>query len=505
MVSRSKYCGARSRASNEASSHPLVCVRRSFVTASRVSMWLLMVGALILAAAPASGRTRTVAPMILAPEQAEPQGGRSADDRAALREQVRARYDVVALGEGVGLVPKGRAGDVRLIELTDGTVRVNGTIVTGRELRERLGPDADLIARLSFLGPAERGALVEPTVTPPIEAPRPPEPERESEARRQRERSAMYRRGDTVKITGRLHIREDELVTGDVVMIAGSVRVDGIVRGDVVVVGGVLELGPTAEVEGETTVVAGSIRRDPGAHVSGRVNEIAIGGPDFNVPRSRVVPFWWYRPWQPVARMTRLAFTLLRLVLVGFIATLILFVAPHAIERIGTRVAADPIKSGLAGVLAQLLFVPVLVVTCVILAISIIGIPLLLLVPFAIVAALFVVVMGFTGAVVRIGDRVQGRLGSTAERPFLALWTGLVAAVGLTLAARVVGLGGGLFEGFAMVLAITGFIVEYLVWTVGLGGAILARFGSRRAAPPAVVPPTPSAPLAEPAPPPATA
>lgn len=418
----------------------------------------------------------------------------SADDRDALRDRVRARYDIVTLGDGIGLVPKTRTGDVRLIELTDGTVRVNGAIVTGRELRDRLGADADLVVRLSFLDPADRRQVLEAErpPAPEVEAPRAPEappapePPPAPEARPRRDRSTMYRRGDTVRITGRLHIQEDELVTGDVVMIAGAVRVDGIVRGDVVVVAGGLELGRTAEVEGETTVVAGRIRREPGARVSGRVNEILIGPPDFDIHFGRMGPIpWWYWPWHPFARMTRLMFTLMRLALVGLVATLVLFVAPRAIDRIGDRVAADPVKSGIAGVLAQLLFVPVLVVTCVILAISIIGIPLLLLVPFAVVGALFALLVGFTGAAYRLGVWVQRRFGAGEPRPLLALWTGLLVALALTLSARFVGLGGPMTDMFAVFLAVVGFLAEYLVWTVGLGGAILARFSGRRAAPPA--------------------
>ncbi len=41
--------------------------------------------------------------------------GKDGDTRA-LRERLERRYDIVALSDGVGLRPKSRAGDVRLIE-----------------------------------------------------------------------------------------------------------------------------------------------------------------------------------------------------------------------------------------------------------------------------------------------------------------------------------------------------------------------------------------------------
>ena len=87
--------------------------------------------------------------------------GRDGDTRA-LRERLERRYDIVALSDGVGLRPKTRAGDVRLIEVTAGAVLVNGTAVTGRELRDRLGEDAEPVLRLSYLPAGELKALAAP-------------------------------------------------------------------------------------------------------------------------------------------------------------------------------------------------------------------------------------------------------------------------------------------------------------------------------------------------------
>jgi len=60
-------------------------------------------------------------------------------------------------------------------------------------------------------------------------------------------------------------------------------------------------------------------------------------------------------------------------------------IGQRPVQQIVARIAAEPLRAGLVGLLAEILFVPVLVVTIVALAISIIGIPLLLLVPFAII------------------------------------------------------------------------------------------------------------------------
>ena len=73
-----------------------------------------------------------------------------ADEQQALRARIEQRYDVVPLSGGVALRPKSPRGDVRLIEISD-TIAINGVPVSGRELRERVGADADAILRLSYL------------------------------------------------------------------------------------------------------------------------------------------------------------------------------------------------------------------------------------------------------------------------------------------------------------------------------------------------------------------
>src|SRR4051794_10401555 len=79
------------------------------------------------------------------------------EDRA-LRTEIESHYDVVPLSNGLGLRPKAANSDVRLIEVSD-AISINGVVVTGRELRERVGADADTILKLSYLDPAVRRAV----------------------------------------------------------------------------------------------------------------------------------------------------------------------------------------------------------------------------------------------------------------------------------------------------------------------------------------------------------
>jgi len=181
--------------------------------------------------------------------------------------------------------------------------------------------------------------------------------------------------------------------------------------------------------------------------------------------------------------------TLVRVGLVGLLAALMIAVLPAPVRRVADRVATEPWRAGFVGLAAQLLFVPLLVITVVILAVSIIGIPLLLLVPFGLIAVAIALVLGFAGAACAVGRWVGERSGSSVPGLLVSLVVGLAVVFALTVIAKFLGLAGlrvGVILG--SVLAI-GFFVEYVAWTVGLGGVLLSRFGRRDA--PAAVPSIP--------------
>ena len=159
---------------------------------------------------------------------------------------------------------------------------------------------------------------------------------------------------------------------------------------------------------------------------------------------------------------------------------------------------ATPVKAGFVGFLAQLLFLPLLVTGIILLVVTIIGIPLLVLVPVVLVGALVVMVLGFTGVAQGVGRR-WGRAGR--QSAFVLFWIGLLIVMAPTLFGEALGLLSGPFGFFAVMLGIVGFVVEYVAWTTGLGAVILNRFGGEPAA--AGAPPLPiPEPQAETTPPP---
>ncbi len=62
--------------------------------------------------------------------------GQASSNITNLRDQLRQRYDIVALRDGLGLVPRQPLGDLRLIEIRNGGVAINGEAVTAREARD---------------------------------------------------------------------------------------------------------------------------------------------------------------------------------------------------------------------------------------------------------------------------------------------------------------------------------------------------------------------------------
>ena len=415
-------------------------------------------------------------------------------DNAALRQQIERRFEVLVLTDRVVLRPRSAGGAVRLIELGEKGIAIDGVPATGAEVKEKLGSDADAILRLSYLDTAQQralfgGAVAEnpSTTTPPSQpstapAPPPPLPPLEpTDGRR-------VRRGDRIRFGGNVRVDADEIVTGDVVAIGGSARIDGEVRGEVVVVGGNVELGPRALVTRDLAVVGGTLQRAEGARVQGQLHEVSIGEIDFG----DLAPWrdWRRGSMRGFTRTLALMSTLGRVAILCVLGALVMLLGREYVERTSLRATAEPLKAGAIGFLAQLLFLPVLLVTIVILVITIVGIPLLLLIPFAVLALCVIALLGFTSMAYRIGQFVSDRFGWGFSGPYAATVLGVLAIVSPLLLARLLSLLGGPIMPIAFGLFIIAFIVEYVVWTIGFGAVALARLDRPRPpAAPIAVPP----------------
>ena len=360
--------------------------------------------------------------------------GQTADTQSDLSTQLRERYDIVALQQGVALVPRDATSAVRMIQVVNGVVTIDGETLTGRQLQDRLGSDADLVLQVSYLTVQQQRDLAGGAASAATPAPVPP-PDATVERTR-------ITRGDRVRFGTDVTVDGDERLEGDAVAIGGSVTVNGEVTGDATSIGGTLTLGPDAIVRGDAVSVGGTLNRAPGARVEGEITEVGPGGGRFG--REQWFPAMFGTFW---SRLGSFASTTIRITLLVLIGLIVVAFGRNPVERIGARIAATPLRSGLIGLLAEILFLPVLILTVVVLAVSIVGIPLLVLVPFAILLLMLVALIGFVALAYQIGRQLTDRFGWTQRGAYAAVAIGVVAIAAVTLMARLAALAGGFIVG----------------------------------------------------------
>jgi hypothetical protein len=280
-------------------------------------------------------------------------------------------------------------------------------------------------------------------------------------------------------------------VTDAAVVIGGSLNVDGRVRDGIVVVGGDLHLSSTADVRGDVVLVGGALTRDAGAQLSGNVNYVSFG--DWSNRH-----FGWFPSvrFGEFGRWIGLAGTLARISVLGVLMVMMLIVARAPVARVGRAALAEPLRALIIGLAAEIFFVPFLVAASIGLALTIIGIPFVaVLVPIAIVIAVFAFVLGFTALACRIGEWIEDRLGWQPGSAFVATAIGFVVLLTPTLLARFVAFASFGAAPLTFMLLMIGLTVEFIAWTMGLGAAIITGLGRWYTVPPpiSVQPPTPTA------------
>jgi len=401
----------------------------------------------------------------------------------ALKATVEQLFKVSSSRAGLVLVPRRELPGITTIEVADGSVSLDGLVVTGDELRRRLGTGADAVMQLSYLDAGTLRRLF------PVGASAPPErPQREDEGRTQRpgtwDDEGRYRRqaGSRIRFGGSIDVPEDERVTEAVVAIGGSVTVNGRVDDDVVAIGGSVFLGPHSVVRGDVTSIGGHVTREEGAEVRGKINEVGIGR------RWGHQGFAWPGIDWRVARWFAFAGTVTRVIFVLLIVALLAALAAGPVAVTGQRAADSPWLALLVGFGLQLLIGPALIAIVVALVISIVGIPLLVTIPLLLLGVIVLAFVGFAGVAARVGGLLTARFGRSRSVLATAV-IGALAIAAVTLMARVIGLlpfPAGLAGGAVGVL---GFAIEYFAWTIGIGAAVMALFEWQHRPP---VPPVPS-------------
>ncbi len=468
------------------------------------------------------------------------------DQVAALIEELDDGFEVLALSESYVLQPIDPEADYRSIEIKPGSLVVDGETVSGDQLRERVGAAAEAIVALSELGSAEpstseeirdrierlgeerrikaeeidelvrsRVEELESLEGEHLEALEDAIDEQRRDERRRRRRGSV--RTDTrVSFGSSLRVEENE-TSRDVVVLGGSLDVEGKVRGDAVVVGGSVEirgevsgtvtavggsisLGPGARIDGDAISIGGAVHRDPTADVFGEITEVSLA------PGLELDDLWddvwlphWHFGWFDFG-VGELIVRVGKTVVLAVLLLLLVLLFPRLAAAVSDRVQRQPWKAGMVGLGAQLLFLFALPVICIILLITIVGIPLaLILGPLASLVLVVLFLLGFTGVAMAGGQLLQARFGWRGVSPYLLVVLGLALIQGWSILGEVLGFLGGPIRFFAWILLLLGFLIKYIAWTTGLGAVLLHYLSPSPAVPryakPRPAPPSPASPF----------
>jgi hypothetical protein len=262
---------------------------------------------------------------------------------------------------------------------------------------------------------------------------------------RERRRERRGRHGSERVVFGRSLTIDANDTVDKAVAIGGSVTVAGHVRRDAVAIGGSVTLLPGAHVEGDAVAIGGTVSVPEGASLEG--DNVSLGGP---VPTTVGSMTRWAVGGPHMFSTFRFGSRLVRAVLLFVIAVLIAAAFPGALRRVETYLLDRPGLSALGGVAILLGFVPL----CVLLAVSVIGIP---LIPVAVMLLVALLLFGFAVSAAWLGERMP--LGEHQRTPVRAVaWGGAILAL--------VGL-----------VPWIGTMALVLVAAVSAGATLLSRFG----------------------------
>ena len=238
----------------------------------------------------------------------------------------------------------------------------------------------------------------------------------------------------------------DGVAERDVVTFGGSVRVRGEVRGSVTALGGAVNVEPGGAVLGDLICFGGSVSEEERERVSGKV--VMLGSP------GRLFGIGGEAPRRTFLQSLRWPLVLL---LGWLIVTLVVGLAfPGQVAVAAGELARRPLYNGLAGLLG-------LVALCLSLAASvlrsvvIIGIPLLVI---FIVAALVLKIFGMVAVFHLVGSRLGGRLSAGDPNPLLLTLIGFLAV------------------GLVRLVPMVGLVVWLAASVLGVGVALTTKFGS---------------------------
>jgi len=270
--------------------------------------------------------------------------------------------------------------------------------------------------------------------------------------------------GDLVVFGGNVTVEEDADLNGNLVVFGGTISSNGNLNGDVVVFGGQISLDENAVVAGDVVTIGGQLTQADGAEIKGEV--VKNVSPEIEIPSGRIPPDVTppqinidYNPFWTVAGI------FYRALIVAALAMLVVIFLKPQMENVSQAIISQPMMSGGVGLLTVFGGPISIVVVALVMVITLILIPVAALVVF--LGALAIALAWLFG-MIALGNEVGERFTQSINQSWAPAFT---AGFGTFLLMLV---GGAIGE-----IPCIGWLFVALIGFVGIGAAVLTRFGTR--------------------------
>jgi hypothetical protein len=314
----------------------------------------------------------------------------------------------------------------------------------------------------------------------------------------------------TIKIGEDLVVEAGESFPGNLILVDGNLEVQGRIDGNVVLTGGTVRLAEGGVIAGDLRITDGSLERDGGS-ISGSLLQFDIEAPavadldeseladirkqleaEIRRDMRATIDRGRHRSSNPLLSLVGNVGTAIAGLLENLVTFLVLAIlgvlAVHfqrdRLEVVATTARRAPVRSAVVGLAGGFFIVPIWIVGVIALAITIIGIPVLLAwVPLFPIVAGLAVLLGFLAVARNVGEWVaeQEYRGLEWIRGSNTFYT-VVAGVGALVLPAVAAsaseiLGFGILTGL---LGFVGSVVTFVAAAVGFGAVLLTRGGKIR-------------------------
>jgi hypothetical protein len=263
---------------------------------------------------------------------------------------------------------------------------------------------------------------------------------------------------DMVRVFADAEVPRGEHVDGDVVAVFGSVTVHGDVAGSVVAVFGSVKLDTSATVHGDAVAIGGALDAPTGSVVEG--NSVSLG----------LLPLAWGLPALPVV---------LGMILAGWLSMLFLAWLLHLLfaDRMERAAQTASRRTGLS-LLMGFISAPLMVLACVLLLVTVLGIPFAFLLP---IAYAVLTLAGQLAATYVLGSKLmRRRLGDPWA--FTPIVTGTLFIAAFFVIGAFFASGTGFVRTAALFFDLLGALLLAGLTVIGTGAFLVSRFGSRPSA-----------------------